>query len=367
MDEREKISSLQMGILIFFIAKGTFLRMGLKNIVHFAHQNGYLSIPLGLLLGFIPITIYLILINYKKEYNTIELNIKIFGPIIGAIINTILCLTALLVAIVTMLNLTAFISTVFLVVTPPIVIIIVFIAIIIIGVIKGFEVITRTACLLFLIFIILFPLPLIGLLPYVELNHLKPVLDNGLIPVMQGGLVFVSISVLPLYMLAIFPKKNITDEPKCNKITIFWYLITCLIIFIICFYTIAILSDKLCHLYKYPVYSVLKKISFLEFFERVEGPMSSQWIFDLFITISVALYFIGQTIKITFNIQKEKITNLVTIGIALILVLILNFFILPHIDYEQWLFKYYGYLLIPGFLIMPIITLIGMFIRRKAL
>jgi spore germination protein KB len=365
MEEKEKINSLQVGLLTLFLIKAPGVSTGLNDIAERAHQDSWLSIIFGLIIGLIPLTIYLFIAHKQKKVNIIALNEIIFGKWLGIFFNIILIMAAFIVAIAILWDFALFISTVFLINTPTTIITFMFVALAVVTAIKGIEVISRTACLLFLLYIFFHLAFVLGLLPYVEINNIKPILENGFIPVIHGGLIFISISILPIFLLLIIPLTKITDIKKYNRSMIFFYLLSGLTILNIIFLTISVLGINLIDLYHYPVFSAMKKISFLNFIERIEGSVAIKWIFVQFITGTMAIYFIKEAIKTTFKIKKEKTIKIITFLTGLIILIIPNFIFPLNIKFQDWLFQYYGLLLSFCFFLIPLVIFIRLLFKIK--
>jgi spore germination protein KB len=262
MIKKNNINSFQASILTFYILRASIFGIGLNSIEEIAHQDAWLSALIGIVLGLIPLFIYIYISKRYPNQNIIEINIKLFGKILGAIINFILLLIILYLSGGIFISLTQFTQTNILIRTPVLITSIILLIPIVLAAIKGLEVFTRMAIILFVVSILLFIFAASGLIPYIEIENLKPIMALGILPVIKGSLYYVSITSIPLFLLLVIPRRNIIDSNKYNKSIIKWYLFTNITLFIVIFWVLAILGPKLVTLYNFPSYTILKKISF---------------------------------------------------------------------------------------------------------
>lgn len=366
MIKKNNINSFQASILTFYILRASIFGIGLNSIEEIAHQDAWLSALIGIVLGLIPLFIYIYISKRYPNQNIIEINIKLFGKILGAIINFILLLIILYLSGGIFISLTQFTQTNILIRTPVLITSIILLIPIVLAAIKGLEVFTRMAIILFVVSILLFIFAASGLIPYIEIENLKPIMALGILPVIKGSLYYVSITSIPLFLLLVIPRRNIIDSNKYNKSIIKWYLFTNITLFIVIFWVLAILGPKLVTLYNFPSYTILKKISFLDFIERVEGNAIWNLIFDSVFTLIVSFYFIKEIFVSTFSIRNKK-WEVVPIIVSSLILLILVSFLVPKWPAINFIFtKYFGPVIgISIFILINIIFIRSLFDKNQ--
>ena len=91
--------------------------------------------------------------------------------------------------------------------------------------------------------------------------------------------------------------------------------------------TIGILGETLLNLYDYPYISILKRIEYLDFVERMEGVLSLQYLFCFFFLFSLVLLTIRFLLTDLFKIKKDKVIN-ITLSIISLFIFLISYIIL---------------------------------------
>ncbi len=354
---KNKISMMQLFSLNIFIIISSFFGIGIYNVFKSAKTDAWISIINTTILSFIIFFLIIYIANYKKNLTIGEKVIHLYGKKMGTIINVLLILFVASTSISLIFNLGHFIVTQFLSETPVIAIEIIFsIAIIYIN-IKGLETISRTSLILFFISLIFVIFSILGLLPNIEINNYKPILEFGYKKTINGGIRIFLLNFVPLFLTLIIPKNQIKNKEKYNKYTLLSYLLGCIIILIITLVTLGNLGINLTKLYQYPEYIVLKRIEIFNFIDRIENLISMQWIFGLFIIISFCVYNINTLIKP--NNKSKLLPIIILFAITLTTNLLFK---------NITIFNYYTYYIAPiiriCFLILIIIIALSIKIKK---
>ena len=353
-----KINSLQFGTLVSFTILSTLIGIGFNNVTKIAKVDSYISIILGYVIGFIPILFFLYLFNQEKNLN--ELITDIFGKILGKIVNFLLLIPISVIGICSVYSICNFMVSQFLADTPIIILYVVPSIVILYGLVKGIESISRTSLILYVIALVLVIITVIGLAPQVEVDNFKPILENGISNPLKGSFLFVLSDIIPVFIVLSISKKNIIDKEKTTKSIIIFYSLAILIIFLNIAMTIGTLGIHLTDMYQYPEYLVLKQISFFNFLDRIENFVTIQWIFRTFILISLVVYYIKNTIKRDSD-SKLLPESILAIIIILDLVVFKN-----NTMFTNFVSKIYPYSNLFLF-VMIIIISIMVFIKNKKL
>ncbi len=355
-----KVTNSEYACLSSFLMRSLFFGPAIYSILHFALQDGWISIIISFLLSFIPLIIYYKLLNHNSDDNIVTLNNKL--GILGKIINVILMSFVIFHASMVLWNLINFINSQFLFQTPLIVIAIILLIGILYVSIKNLTTIARTGTVFFIISTILYIIAALSLLKEFNVNGLKPVFNSGIIPILKGSFSSLGLNVFPLFIILIIPKNSIKNNNKILssffKVYIFRY-ICMLSVLVIC---VAILGIELTNLYQYPEYHILKTINIANFFQRVESVLSIQWIFDAVMSVALCIYFAKESITKTFNFKNKF--NLVNIAIVIIVLIISQYVFSSNTVAETFYKNIYPFLTSIFFLIIPLIILVIVKIKK---
>lgn len=314
---KEKINSLGVCMLIFALTKATFLGIGFNYVFKNLETSSLISVIIGVILGYIIITIYLKVMSVEEDLNFTQKVKKTFSKPIAFFINSVTILVSLTGSVLAFWRIVDFLTSQYLTKTPTIIIGILLISLIFYTLSKNIEVLTRFATIIFAICTVMIIINIFGLLPYVDIENLKPIniienMDN----IFTSSIVFAFLFAGPCFFLTIIPKNSIVDKQKLNKMLYKFYTFSGVVLFIIFFLILACLGIEIINIYKYPAYIVLKKIVVLDFVESIENVTFILWYLYLHILCLTALHFTKDTLISMFNIKRT--TKSVTI-IALIL------------------------------------------------
>lgn len=317
----KKLTMPQICCLYYFVLRAGFLGVTSSNILHLAKQDGWISIIIGILLGLIPLLLFLYIQSHHPDDSIFQITKNLFGMIIGKIINGLLVLGVAIGVTVIFYNLITFISSQYLNQTPTLAIAIMFLIAIIYILSKGIIVIARTHVVLLYFGIILFLLAFLGLIGESTISNVKPFLEFGWSPIFKGALSFIAFNVLPLFILSSIPKNKIANNQHYNRNIIITYLLSSITLFITLYLIISIFGPHLALLYQYPEFHLLKLISLAGLISRVEGIIALHWLFDLFAFIVMGIYFMIEYAKTDWAL-KEKDSNFLMIILCIILVFV---------------------------------------------
>ena len=350
----KQITSLEYNTLLWFLTRATFIEITAEILLNTAHQDSWISILIAIIIGILPITLYSYLKNKYPQQNIIKLNQEKLGKI-GTFLNLILIASTLMFTISSFWIVVNFIDSQYLYQTPTPIIICILILPVIYTIIKKFHVFTKVNLIMFYISLFFIIIILTGLIGNVDINNLKPILNNSPNNILYGSFCFIGFNILPLFLLSIIPKKNIKNySPKKSFL---FYIISGLSLLNVMFLTISIFGIHLSELYNYPSFHLLKRVSILEIIDRVESILSLEWFLALFIQIVMSLFFIKISIKELFQ-TKEKTNNIIMI-IACLIIAILTQIIFTTKGTEIAYFKnILIYILYISYLIVPLITFI---------
>ena len=319
MGKKIKISSLQIGILTFFLSQVSFFPVVSSILFKTSKPAIWLSVIIGFLIGLLIIKLFLFIQNKKQNMTIFEYNVDKLGNIFGNIINIILCLVVLFIITFIFSKFCIFLNINFLPEIPILALGLFMLLVSIYAVNKGFEAISRTSQILALLSILLFIIGFSLLIYYINLDNIKPILEPGISNIFKSSLIYSFSSVIPVFLLLAIPKTEVTNIENYNKSVIFWYIISSIITLIILFITILVLGNNLIVIFEYPEYIALKQIQFFHFVERLENFISIVWLFNIFIFITLGIYFINEFLKFKFKLNNKKNRFILVLLVIIIL------------------------------------------------
>ena len=332
-----KLNSLQISAIIFNQIISLSLGLFIFNVIKIDNTNSYITLIISLIISIIPLLLILYISNYKQNLNIIEKIDTLFNKTNSKIINTINTIILLFISIILLYSISNFIIKEYLPNTNIIYVSIIYAILIYIINTKGIEVISRTSLFLPIISIIFIIITIIGLSSQIKITNFIPNFKEY--NPLNTALLNIFISTTYLYSILIIPKNNIIDKKNYNKTIIISYIISYLINIILSIYIIGVLGKYLINVYPYPEYIVLRKITLFTFIDRLENIISLQWIYSIFITLSLNIYYLKNFIK--KNDKSKKLSFIST----LIFIIIFNILIKTNLLNNKFITNYYPYIL----------------------
>lgn len=360
---KSQIKNLEINILMWFIMCAGVIGIAFNGYIHIAKNDAWIAPIIGMIVGIIPFSIFIKLMSYKDE-NNINDTLKEKWGIIGKIVSILLSFGVAFLVMVNFYNLNNFISSEYLYSTPKFYIAIMFVIPIIYTLMHEFHVISRSIMIFGYVAFFLFLAGLIGLSFQTNPNNIMPILFNGLLPPLKAGIYDVCYTVLPLFLLTIIPKDYIRNNENFNKRAFITYFLSSTCICIITYVVLATFGMELSLLYQYPTYNILKRITLLSIFDRIESIIAIMWILFIYVTCCMGCYYIKKTFFQVFNLEENKITKSIIFAIILI-ILFLSIFIFPNNTFvNKMLITFYPLILSVFFFIIPLIIFITIKIKK---
>ena len=316
--------------LAYFVTKTSLFGITTFLLFETNGKNSYLSIILGTILSISIIYFYTKFKSINKKSIIYKIIIILFSIFLATTYLTIL---------------SSFINTFYLVKTPKIIVIISFLMLSIYLCFKGKDTLINISNLLFYFSIILVTTFSLLLTKYVNISNIYPIFNYNPINIIKSSIIYALITSVPLILVIPYYK----DNKELYKDYIFASLTNLSIIITI----ILCMGEPLIKIYNFPEYIVLKQIRYLDFIENIESFSSFAWYIEIFITLSLILMNIKNTLP--------KNNNRLLFILLAILIVILTFIINTNYKYILILYNYYYIIL----LIFLLIFIIFYFIRKK--
>ena len=288
---------------IYFLSRSLFLGLVFSKMFGYVGSDSVISCILGIILGIILITII----------NKIKIN-TIFHRIIYFVYLTLLIILGIVIG-------ENFCSYFFLTKMPRILIVIPAMIICIYISLQSNKTLNIYANiqLLFSLFIVV--ITLLMLTPLFNYSNYLPLFNHSIKNISKASFIFGVYSSTPNILL--------NDKNIPLKKHIKYYVITSLINLIICIFIIGVLKPSLLTVYSFPEYMVLKNIKIFGFIENIENFISSVWLFDLFLMISLT----NKKIIELFNDKIIGIFYIVSLSIFTTYIIIPNYNLILIIYY----------------------------------
>lgn len=353
MDDTKKISSFQLGILTFFLAKASFFPIASSMILKSSGHNFWISIILGVMVGFIPLMVFIFINKHDENKNIFELNISNFGKVIGNVLNFLIVIAVIIVGTIMLLSICNFIFFNYLDAIPQLFIAALLLLVISYAAIKGIETICRTSQILWIFSTVIFIIGFVCLLNYIDLSNFKPIFEISFNDILLSTYNVILFSIAPIFLLSVIPHNIIVKKERYKKSIIIGYVGGLLIVFLTLFSTVGVLGN-ITNLFLFPEYIALKNIQYFHFFERIENIVAIQWIFDSFVFLTVILYFLKKYMNSTFKVKNEKTNNAIAILFSIILLILSNVLFTNSLNVRNIIINNYSIIMLICFIIVPI-------------
>ncbi|MCH5585503.1 spore germination protein [Shimazuella sp. AN120528] len=366
MLNQQQIGIRQFFILVFLFTIGTSIIVGPRLATLTAYQDGWISAILGLLMGTVLIWIYTTLGKHFLEKTLVEILQLVLGKWIGSIVSFCFVVFLVILSSVVLMNIGHFISSRILVYTPIVPIEYMFIALVVFGNILGIEVLARAAESLLPLFLILFGLFTIGLLPLIEVNNIKPILENGIYPVWESSIRYMIVvfgELFVFFMIIPYINKSKEQHKKIKRYFLSGAIFGGIIILITVLFSILILGPKAAIWTTYPAYALAKKIDFAGVFQRVEVIMAGIWFISIFFKLSILMHVITSSVKQIFHLKDRSVVS-IPFGMLLIPI---SLWFTPNVATYLTTVTHLMGLLILIFMLLPILVMGVGWIRLRFL
>lgn len=356
--EKGKISALQMS----FIMVPTIIATGVLTIpsiaARYARHDMWMTPIVGSIIGFLTVYIAWKLHQLHPELTPIQYSEKILGKAVGRIVGLFLVgfyihNTGLIIR-----QYSDFITGNVMLQTPGVVFSASIIFVSALAARGGIEVIARSAVICTTLYLST-SLFLLLLLKDIDVSLLLPFMEKGLIPVIKGGLIHDAWFSEFFILAFIFP--FIHNQCKSLKSGMKASLYVMLILLYVHFFVLTILGVSSVNQF-YPVYSIIRAISVMGFFENFEVIITASWVLGNFIKITVFLYVASLGFA-----QLVRLSDYRPIVFPLsLLVVLLSYWDIPNIvvlvDYMTKIQPFY-FVLVQT--VLPFILLMIALLRRK--
>lgn len=362
----DKVSRIQIGMFLSLICCSLFL--GISDIILLRKSGNkvLISMLLGVVLGLIPVLMYLKINSSLPNLNIYEKNVKLFGKVLGNILNVLIILIYMIMLTMAIRAIVIFVTSKYLRDTPFILVGILVIITCLIICFKGLETLARTAQIAFFSSIIFMIVIEAFLAKYIEIGNILPIIVNNtnLFNILDGALYFASSCSLLTMLLLTISKSKIKKPEKYNKTIILFYLYTALSLAFVMFFIVSCFGYEMATLFRYPEYILLKKIGISSSELHLENLLAFRWVFYMLSLANISTFGIINGIK-NFS-QNMKLNKVIVILISIVCIFAGKYLFgnIPHSIITVKKF-YMPFIALPMFIILLVLFIRCLFIPKE--
>lgn len=356
------ISVRQFTIIVFLYTIGTTILIIPAGLAATARQDAWIASVLGIALNILIVLLYNLFAKRFPGTSIIQHYELVYGKWLGKLFSLSFISYAFVGATTVLFYLGNFINTQVMPDTPIQAVNILFIAIVVMGLRLGLETVARTGEILFPWILFLFFILVVSLIPEVDLQKARPVLEVGPASLFKGAVFLSATSALPFIMLFMIFPVHVLHFRKARRG--FWIgtLAGGLYIVLITFFSVGVLGAEISERQTFPSFSLAKRINIGDFFARVEIIIAAIW----FITVyfKMVFYFYGCVVGLAQIFKLSDYRPLV-LPMGMIIV-VYSLVVYPNVAYANEFDRtvWIPYILTLG-LVIPFVTWVAGIWRRR--
>lgn len=326
-----------------------------------AEKDIWLATILSIFMALSTVLLFCRLYFIFPEKNLFDICELCFGKFIGKGIIILYTWFALHEGTLIGMNIYNFVTETILLETPGTVIFILLLLTCAWAVKRGIEVIGRWSEFMIIPFIILMATIILLLIPNMDINNIRPVLNKGIKPVLDGAFVVFSFPFGEIVTFTMIFSVFKTNKSK-YKIFIGGLLIGGIVVFITSLSTVLVIGVNTASKSYYPVYSAVTRINLEVVLKNLEPAAAVTFALGGFLKVSI---YILATCKGVSNIFKLRDYRFIIIPIVLLMLNMSFFLHLDRIEYNEWNFEIFPYYAFLFEMILPIAIWLFAEIRFK--
>jgi spore germination protein KB len=353
------ISVRQFTILIILGVIGDSILIMPTILAASSKQDAWLSMLFAILLGFVAAGIFAGIANKlrrRRLFNLLRLNLGVW---VGSLIIVLFLFEFYMCSLTLLSEMSQFMTTQLMPETPINAIIAVFILVIIIAYKYGVEAFARMGELLFPVFMLLFLILFLFLLPQVEIANLRPIAAEGMVVIWKGAIMaFVTAFTEMIVLLMLV--SNVVGSTSLTKPILIGYAIGGAILFVIVILCVLVLGPNLMETKYYPTFVLAQKITIGHFLERLEAVMAFLWFISVFYKTLLLFFSLTSGLAELFQLKESHILT-IPVGMLLLVGTVAG---TPNITaYNAILESYYVWFDITFCVMIPALVLILFYVN----
>lgn len=359
--EKGRISSLQLGILVFMFVISSATLLIPPLLTPSVKQDAWIVSIITMFTALPFVWLYISLGMRYPKLTLIECTEKILGKWLGKIVSSLFIFYFLFITSGLLRQLGELLVTLVLPDTPIQWIEILFFALVVAATRLGIEVSSRAAEIFFpwVLFFLIFLLIL--LLPRIEWENLQPMFESQLNLLVKGTIIHIGIPFFDLIIfLMVFP--YVSNLHKAKKVYFAAIIAGGMIIVLITLMAILVLGANMTEQSTYPVYSLAQSVNIGDFIQRIEVLVGGIWFISLFFKITICFYASVLAIAQFFKLNDYKP---LTFPLGMIIVPLSLVMFSSVVEFRQFVRDIWTISVVPYGMIFPILLLVVDSIKQK--
>ncbi|CAM3092268.1 endospore germination permease [Paenibacillus lupini] len=351
--KNSKISIRQFCILIMIGTVGDSILIMPTITAVSSKQDAWLSMLLAFIGGLATGGLFAAIANKLQRVSLYEAIRQRLGVWFGGFFFLLFLFASFMCCLTLLSEMSQFMTMQLMPETPVTAIILFFLTVVIIAYRYGIEAYARMGELLFPVFMGLFVMLVVFLLPQVEWTNVKPIMTKGILPIMSGALpAYCTGFVEMVVLLMLVP--YVAGNSKLTKPILTGFAVGGMVLFLIVLLCVFVLGPSLMETKYYPTFVLAQKIMIGHFLERIEAVMAFLWIITVFYKTVLHFFTITTGLAQVFQLQESKMLT-IPLGMILLVGTVVG---TPNIViYNKILIEYYPWFDLTFFLVLPLIIL----------
>lgn len=361
-EDMERVTWFGYQSFIFSLTRALTIGLGTYFMFSVSQVDTYISSFLGFILSLIPFGMFVAISKNSYELDIIDLNTKLFGKILGTILNAALNIVFLFLCSLILYIITQYINIQYIPNTSSLYIKILIVMPVIYAATKNIATIARISQVIIFFNLGLYILSVVGLIEEFKVENLLPVFSENIGSVLWGAIIFAVSIVVPIFLMTIIPQSKVEKkEYKTKKMFLFYIICVMMVIFIIVT-TLMILGIDIINIYRYPIFMSFRQFSLFTIIEKIEKFLALQFVADIAIFLILGIYFIATSMNKVVKWNKKENIFSYLIGTTVLVLSIVLFKDGSRVN--EWLKQGYVYILSIGILLPMLITFLGLMVDK---
>ncbi|MFC7370586.1 endospore germination permease [Fictibacillus iocasae] len=286
---KHTINQWQLALIVFSFIMGSSMLMAPNLTAFSASQDAWISMTLAVGVGVLLNVLWLFLMKKYEFQSIFRITELAAGKVMGTILNAIIVFYAIHLAAYVVRNLSNFMISNVIPESSPWTFQIMMILLAIYSCYYGFNNIGRVSEFFNPWMMLLFAGSLLLVINKFQFSNLKPVLDQKFIKIAEGAYMtigFPFIEVLLLGSVFVFVKQ----KEKIIKSYMSGLLWGGAVLIIVVFLAVGIEGQYMVKRQSFPTFDLMRDISVIVIFERIEVLIAVVWIFGILVKVIVCLF-----------------------------------------------------------------------------
>jgi len=319
---QREITAWQFYILTFGLTVGTSILVTPAGLAHSAREDAWLASLCSMLFNLLMVGLYLALSKLYPGKTIFEMLESGFGKWLGKAVAMLYLFYYLILTGTLVGNLGFFITSEMMTETPIEAIQILFLIAAAMCARLGIVILARMGELIFPLVVSLFLVLVLALLPQIDWDYIRPMLEDGWTPVVKAGFhsaMFQELVVL-LTVLPLVQRGKASDRAYVGGA-----MTGGTVLILVVLLSVLVMGIEQTENSSFPAFALAKMINVGNFFQRVEGIFITIWVMTFFIKISLLIISLLWGLQAVFGLKGHL--SLVYPMLVLIIIVAWNTYI----------------------------------------